>query len=74
MKRLAMAAFLLLAASSAPTEAGPLPKPKSVIDREVPSHTDALRPSPRGSSPSLSATEAAPPTGNLHLTHFVRGK
>ena len=38
MKRLAMAAFLLLAATSARTEAGSLPKPKSLIDREKPTY------------------------------------
>jgi len=34
MKRLAMAAFLLLAVTT--VEAGSLPKPKSVIDRDRP--------------------------------------
>ena len=73
MKRLAMAAFLLLAASSAPTEARPLPKPKSVIDRDVPSHTTpyvrAAAEAPRSRPRRKPRTHRDP-----HLTHSVRGK
>ena len=74
MKRLAMAAFLLLAASSAPTEAGPLPKAKSVIDRDVASHTT---PYVRGSAEAPRGRprrKPQAPPGDLHQTHFVRGK
>jgi hypothetical protein len=73
MKRLAMAAFLLLAASSARTEAGSLPKPKSVIDRDVASHTT---PYVRGTrnlpEPVRDGSRAS--QGGIRLTHAVRTK
>jgi len=73
MKRLAMAAFLLLAASSAPTEAGRLPKPKSVIDRDVASHTTPFVRAPRKlPEPLRDASRAS--QGGIRLTHAVRGK
>ena len=73
MKRLAMAAFLLLAASSAPTEAGPLPKPKSVVDRDVPNHTTPYVRTPR-KLPEPVRDGSRVNNLNSHLTHFVRGK
>jgi hypothetical protein len=73
MKRLAMAAFLLLAASSAPTEAGPLPKAKSVIDREVASHTTPYVRTPR-KLPDPVRDSSRTTHQALHLTHFVRGQ
>jgi hypothetical protein len=73
MKRLAMAAFLLLAVSSAPTEAGPLPKAKSVIDRDVASHTTPYVRAPR-KLPEPVRFGNSTTHKNLHLTHFVRGQ
>ena len=69
-----MAAFLLLAATSARVEAGSLPKPKSVIDRNTATH---LTPYVRGATaklPEPSATEAATTHRDLRQTHAVRGK
>jgi hypothetical protein len=73
MKRLAMAVFLLLAATSARTEAGSLPKAKSLNDREKATHqTHYLR----GSKKVLQAARDADRKSHrdLHQTHFVRGK
>ena len=73
MKRLAMAAFLLLAATSARTEAGSLPKPKSVIDRETPGHqTPYVRGTRKLPNPARYGRSTT--QGDLHQTHSVRGK
>ena len=74
MKRLAMAAFLLVAASSAPTEAGPLPKPKSVIDRVIPTHQTSYVRGARAKLPEPIRDASRTTHRNLHLTHFVRGQ
>jgi len=74
MKRLAMAAFLLLAVSTAGLEAGSLPKPKSVIDRETPTHPT---PYVRGTRAKLPEPVRAASRGvhrGFRLSHAVRGK
>ena len=73
MKRLAMAAFLLLAVTVARTEAGPLPQPKSRVGQERPSN---LSHSVRGNraklpQPAQGIGDAA--YGGLRLSHGVRG-
>ena len=73
MKRLAMAAFLLLVASSAPTEAGSLPKPKSVVDREVAVHTTPYVRASR-KLPAPIRDESRKSHRDLHQTHYTRGK
>jgi len=74
MKRLAMAVFLLLAATPARTEAGSLPKAKSPIDREKATYqthyvrgTGARVPQPLRDASRKSHRD-------LHQTHFVRRK
>ena len=73
MKRLAMAAFLLLVVTAARTEAGPLPQPKSHLGQQQPSH---LTHSVRGNraklpQPAQGIGDAA--YGGLRLSHGVRG-
>jgi hypothetical protein len=75
MKRLAMAAFLLLAASSAWADAGPLPKPKSLVDQDRPTTQSH---SVRGNRAKL-PQPARGFGGNdsyrgLRVSHGVRGK
>ena len=73
MKRLAMAAFLLLAASSAPTEAGSLPKPRSLTDRETQtSQTHYVRGTRKVPEPVRDGSRDS--QGGIRLTHAVRGK
>jgi hypothetical protein len=73
MKRLAMAAFLLLAVTTARVEAGSLPKAKSVIDRDTASHTT---PYIRGARkvPEPVRDESRTTHRDLHQTHAVRAK
>jgi hypothetical protein len=74
MKRLAMAAFLLLAVTTARVEAGSsLPKAKSVIDRDTASHTT---PYIRGTRkvPEPVRDESRTTHRDLHQTHAVRAK
>jgi hypothetical protein len=73
MKRLAMAAFLLLVVTAARTEAGPLPQPKSRVGQEK---TSNLSHSVRGNraklpQPAQRVGDAA--YGGLRLSHGVRG-
>ena len=74
MKRLAMAAFLLLAATSARTEAGSLPKPKSVIDRDTADHTRRTTSEAAGEAPRAGPRRQPRSHRGLRLTHAVRGK
>ena len=74
MKRLAMAAFLLVAASSAPTEARPLPKPKSVIDRVIPNTPTSYVRGARAKLPEPVRDGSRTTHRDLHLTHSVRGQ
>jgi hypothetical protein len=74
MKRLAMAAFLLLAATSARTEAGSLPKPKSVIDRETQTHQTHYVRGSRAKLPEPVHDQSRGSHRGLRLTHAVRGK
>ena len=74
MKRLAMAAFLLLAATSARMEAGSLPKPKSFTDRVIPTHQTPYVRGARAKLPEPVRDASRTTHRNLHLTHFVRGQ
>jgi hypothetical protein len=74
MKRLAMAAFLLLAAISARTEAGSLPSPKSVIDRERPTYQTHYVRGNRAKLPEPVRDASRASQRDLRLTHAVRGK
>ena len=74
MKRLAVAVFLLLAASSAWADPGPLPKPKSVIDQERPTNQSHSVRGNRAKLPKPARYGSSTTHGDLHLTHAVRGK
>jgi hypothetical protein len=73
MKRLAMAAFLLLTVIPARTEAGSLPKPKSLIDREKPIYQTAYV---RGTRklPEPIRNEHRDAHRGFRQSHAVRGK
>jgi hypothetical protein len=73
MKRLAMAAFLLLAVSTVQLEARPLPKAQSVIDRDAAkSQTHYIRGSKKVPQAARDADRKS--HRDQHQTHFTRGK
>jgi hypothetical protein len=74
MKRLAMAAFLLLAAMPAGTEAGSLPKPKSLINREKAAHQTASVRGPRAKLPEPIRNAHRDSHRGFRQSHSVRGK
>lgn len=74
MKLLAMAAFLLLAVTPSGTEAGSLPKPTSLVDRDTAKH---VTPYVRGSQAKLAdpiRDSSRKSHRDLHQAHYVRGK
>ena len=74
MMRLAMAAFLLLAAMAAPTEAQSLPKPKSRIAREwALNQTHSARPSEAKLPAPVRDSNRGGDRG-IRQSHGVRGK
>ena len=72
MKRLAMAAFLLLAVTT--VEAGSLPKPKSVIDRDRANHMTPYVRGQQAKLPEPVRDAGRTSHGDLHQTHAVRTK
>ena len=73
MKRLAMAAFLLLAVSTVQLEAGPLPKPQSLTDRDAAkSGTHYVRGSKKVPQAARDADRKS--HRDLHQAHYVRLK
>jgi hypothetical protein len=74
MKRLAMAVFVLLAATSARTEAGSLPKAKSPNDQEKPTHQTHFVRGAGARLPQPLRDASRKSHRDLHQTHFVRGK
>lgn len=74
MKRLAMAVFLLLAATSAWTEAGSLPKAKSLIDRERPTYETPFVRGSRAKLPQPLRDASRDSHRSFRLSHAVRGK
>jgi len=74
MKRWAMAAFLLLALTTARTEAGSLPKPRLSIDEQRPSYqTHSVRGN-RAKLPEPDRGNGRDAHRGLRVTHGVRGK
>ena len=74
MKRLAMAASLLLVVTAARTEAGPLPQPKLHVGSERSSHLMHSVRGNRAKLPQPAQHVAAAAYGGLRLSHGVRGK
>jgi hypothetical protein len=74
MKRLAIAAFLLLAVTTAGVEARSLPQAKSVLDRNVGSHVTPFVRGPKAKVPEPVRDAGRNTHGDLHLTHAVRAK
>lgn len=73
MKRLAMAAFLLLAVSTVQLEARPLPKSPSLTDRDAAkSGTHYVRGSKKVPQAARDADRKS--HRDLHQTHHTRGK
>jgi hypothetical protein len=74
MKRLAIAAFLLLAATPVRTEAGSLPKPKSLIDRTKATHQTHYVRDTRAKLPGPIRNEHRDTHRGFRQSHAVRGK
>lgn len=73
MKRLAMAAFLLLVVTAARTEAAPLPQPKSHAGQERLSNMSHAVRGNRAKLPQPAQHIGAAAYGGLRLSHGVRG-
>ena len=73
MKRLAMAAFLLLVVTASRTEAGPLPQPKSRVGQERTSNMSHSVRGNRTKLPQPAQHIGAAAFGGLRLSHGVRG-
>jgi hypothetical protein len=74
MKRLAMAAFLILVVTVARTKAGPLPQPKSHVGQERTANLTHFVRGNRTKLPQPAPHVAAAAYGGLRLSHAVRGK
>jgi hypothetical protein len=74
MKRLAMAAFLILAVTPARMEAKSLPKPKSLTDRETSNHQTHYVRGQSTKVPEPVRDESRTTHRDLHQTHAVRAK
>jgi hypothetical protein len=74
MKRLAMAAFLLLAVSTVQLEAGSLPKARSHTNRDQAKHLTAYVRGSNGKLPQAVRDGDRKSHRDLHLTHYTRGK
>jgi hypothetical protein len=74
MKRLAMAAFLLLAVTPARMEARSLPMPKRITDREAPNHQTHYVRGSQKKLPEPVRDEGRTTHRDLHQTHAVRAK
>jgi hypothetical protein len=73
MKRLAMAAFLILAVGPARIEARSLPKPKSLTDRPASSHQTHYVRGSQKKLPEPVRDESRGANRDFHPTHLVRG-
>lgn len=74
MKRLAMAAFLLLAVTTARVDARSLPQAKSAINRNTGSHVTPFVRGTQAKVPEPVRDASRTTHRDLHLTHAVRGK
>ncbi len=75
MKRLALAAFLLLVLTAARGEAGGLPSPKTFTGGSVSNHSTAFIKGPQGKKVPTPVRDSSRKTHlDLHQTHAVRAK